>query len=73
MIDCVGVDIAYSQQDRRRIIWLCPECSRHFTVESWRPPGQQLRMRKSSSLKHLQRAASALNAFHTETPGAHAK
>ena len=28
---------------KQRIIWLCGECSGRFTVEVWRPPGQQLR------------------------------
>lgn len=28
---------------KRRIIWLCGECSPRFAVEVWRPPGQQLR------------------------------
>jgi hypothetical protein len=28
---------------KRRIIWLCGECSARFAVEVWRPPGQQLR------------------------------
>lgn len=28
---------------RRRFIWLCSTCAPHFVVETWRPPGQQLR------------------------------
>jgi len=31
--------------NRRRVIWLCAECSLHFVVEGWRPPGQQLQSR----------------------------
>lgn len=28
---------------RRRFIWLCGTCAPRFVVETWRPPGQQLR------------------------------
>ena len=35
-----------SQDERKRkIIWLCRECSKHFVVETWRPPGAQIRPR----------------------------
>ena len=27
----------------RRVIWLCDTCSGQFAVETWRPPGEQLR------------------------------
>lgn len=27
----------------RRVIWLCDVCSPLFTVETWRPPGEQVR------------------------------
>lgn len=26
-----------------RFIWLCSQCTPRFVVETWRPPGQQLR------------------------------
>jgi hypothetical protein len=29
--------------EHRQLIWLCAECSRSLVVETWRPPGQQLR------------------------------
>ena len=28
--------------EQRQLVWLCPECSSSFVVETWRPPGQQL-------------------------------
>jgi len=31
--------------ERERIIWLCARCVEEFTVERWRPAGQQLRRR----------------------------
>lgn len=31
----------------RRVIWLCDACSRQFAVETWRPPGQQVRPLRS--------------------------
>lgn len=33
----------------RKIIWLCPDCSKHFVVETWRPPGEQIRPRNSDN------------------------
>lgn len=35
--------IADSVVPQRRFIWLCSKCSSTFSVETWRPPGQQLR------------------------------
>ena len=28
---------------QRRVIWLCDVCTGHFAVETWRPPGEQVR------------------------------
>jgi hypothetical protein len=28
---------------QRRVIWLCDACIGTFSVQTWRPPGQQLR------------------------------
>jgi hypothetical protein len=36
----------------RRLIWLCRECTALWSVETWRPPGQQLRLRELP-MKHL--------------------
>jgi hypothetical protein len=33
----------------RRVIWLCDICAGLFAVETWRPPGEQVR----SSRRHL--------------------
>lgn len=32
---------------QRRVIWLCHACSGLFAVETWRPPGQQVRPSRS--------------------------
>ena len=31
--------------EQRQLVWLCPQCSYTFAVETWRAPGQQLRAR----------------------------
>jgi hypothetical protein len=31
--------------EQRQLVWLCPECSHTFVVQTWRAPGQQLRAR----------------------------
>ena len=35
---------------QRRVIWLCQACSGLFAVETWRPPGQQVRPSRSHPL-----------------------
>jgi len=35
--------------ERRQLTWLCPACTNHFVVETWRSPGQQLRERRDPS------------------------
>lgn len=35
------------QTIRRRVIWLCDACSGAFPVETWRPPGEQVRPSRS--------------------------
>jgi hypothetical protein len=35
------------QSLRRRVIWLCDACTSLFAVETWRPPGQQVRPSRS--------------------------
>lgn len=32
---------------QRRVIWLCDSCTGRFAVETWRPPGEQLRPSRS--------------------------
>ncbi|HEX4008283.1 MAG TPA: hypothetical protein VHX60_19060 [Acidobacteriaceae bacterium] len=27
----------------RRVIWLCDACTGNFAIETWRPPGEQMR------------------------------
>jgi len=48
-----GGQTADGETIRRKIVWLCAKCSRHFEVETWRPPGQQLqpRIRESAATR----------------------
>lgn len=32
-----------------KVIWLCQKCSSQTVVQSWRPPGQQIRKRNTNS------------------------
>lgn len=38
-----GADAGESQVILRRVIWLCDACMESFAVDTWRPPGEQLR------------------------------
>lgn len=33
----------------QKIIWLCDECTQRYTVQTWRPPGEQIRPRTQSA------------------------
>jgi hypothetical protein len=44
-IDCGEGARTNTWGERRRLIWLCPDCSLRWAVETWRPPGQQIRAR----------------------------
>lgn len=33
----------------QKMIWLCDECTQRYTVQTWRPPGEQIRPRIQSS------------------------
>jgi len=49
---------------QRRVIWLCDACTSLFAVETWRPPGQQVRPSRShptASPRARRRMASAQN------------
>jgi len=43
-IDCSDFPSKGSRMERR-LIWLCPDCSQEMAVESWRPAGEQIRVR----------------------------
>jgi hypothetical protein len=36
-------DAGECQIIQRRVIWLCDACTGLFAVETWRPPGEQMR------------------------------
>ena len=44
---------------RGRFIWLCDRCAPMFVVQSWRPPGQQLRSRAMHQSEAAEHASSA--------------
>lgn len=33
----------------KRMIWLCDECTSRYSVQTWRPPGEQIRLRIQST------------------------
>lgn len=35
----------------QRAIWLCAECTEIYVVDSWRPPGEQLRLRRDAGAR----------------------
>lgn len=39
----IDVPPTVAEAKQKRFIWLCSNCCSKFTVESWRPPGSQLR------------------------------
>jgi hypothetical protein len=32
----------------KKIVWLCESCTEQYTVQTWRAPGEQIRLRSSS-------------------------
>lgn len=28
---------------KQKVVWLCERCTERFTIENWRPPGEQFR------------------------------
>jgi hypothetical protein len=38
-----GTGTGECQIIQRRVIWLCDACTGQFAVETWRPPGEQVR------------------------------
>jgi hypothetical protein len=36
---------------QRRVIWLCDTCTGMFAVETWRPPGEQMRRSGSAPMR----------------------
>jgi hypothetical protein len=40
-------DAGESRSTQRRVIWLCDACTELFSVETWRPPGEQVRPSRS--------------------------
>ena len=45
-IDCREGVRGKEVEAQRKLVWLCRECSKLWSVETWRPPGQQLRRRQ---------------------------
>jgi hypothetical protein len=52
-MDRSGASRAGVRGGDRQVVWLCPECSDVFVVETWRPAGEQLiRRRLPAKLLH---------------------
>jgi hypothetical protein len=49
-VDFLGgaADAGECQIIQRRVIWLCDACTGKFAVETWRPPGEQVRPSRRS-------------------------
>jgi len=45
-LHCIDKGLPGTSGDQRQLVWLCPECSCSFVVETWRPPGHQLIARR---------------------------
>jgi hypothetical protein len=45
-VDCAERSPGNANVVRRQVIWLCQRCSDDLTVETWRPPGEQIRPRR---------------------------
>jgi len=52
-IAVAGADGSGAKAINRRIVWLCGDCTSQFDIETWRPPGQQLRPRSKESASDL--------------------
>lgn len=47
-VDCIATEEQVEGKAilRQKVIWLCENCSNLFTIDTWRPPGQQLHAHK---------------------------
>ncbi|RXS96558.1 hypothetical protein [Silvibacterium dinghuense] len=52
------------QEKRQRIVWLCPHCTREWTVESWRPAGEQLRRKPHAEFSPMESYSEAELVLH---------
>ena len=46
-VDCFATEEQVEGEPilRQRVIWLCEKCSSLFTIDPWRPPGEQMHPR----------------------------
>jgi hypothetical protein len=61
-IDCGEGTDSRCRGERRRLIWFCRNCSDDWSVETWRPAGQQICRRRRpvySNCVEMKLAASA--------------
>ena len=59
----------HTGRSQRRFIWLCSTCAPSFVVETWRPPGEQLRSATSVPPASHSQADQQLASLHTDDPG----
>lgn len=61
-IDDIGTGELMDQEPflTQKVIWLCENCSSLFTIDTWRPPGEQLHARKPA-LRIVSRSQTSAN------------
>lgn len=63
--DSNGVSANGAHSDK--LIWLCSRCSVEMIVETWRPPGQQIRQRSGDEAsQHSGPRVSSMHIEHSE-------
>ena len=63
-LHCVDLCSQSPAGENRQVIWLCRDCSVRWTVEGWRPAGEQLRLRRmvQEESRHQRKADLPLSA-----------
>lgn len=55
----------------RRFIWLCSACTPSFAVETWRPPGEQLRPLTAAAAPNRAQPDEKFRPLHQDVPREH--
>lgn len=53
--------VAGDGRPRKKMVWLCADCSRRYMVETWRPAGEQIQARRVPAPFVVAEAAAAGN------------
>ncbi len=65
------LDVPQENRNRstlKKMVWLCTRCSATYVVQSWREPGQQIRLRPRTTLPTLEDIISARVAAFVPKP-----